>query len=83
MQGDPNPRTASGRWKSMDGHRSATRIVQRKAGLVAVYEREPVPEEAVERALVFESADFTIELSEYPADWHRMTDDQLSALIKT
>lgn len=85
---DPEPprplRTPSGRWVSPDHHRSATRIIQRRsAGMLVIYEHIPDADDPAPRALVFESAEFTIRLTKYPADWHEMTDAQLIVLCRS
>lgn len=59
--------------------RTMMRIMQRKSvGTVAVYEQD-APSGAVRR-LVFESPTFTIPVEHYPAEWQRLSDDDLSRL---
>lgn len=61
--------------------RTMMRIMQRKSvGMVAVYEQDPTAVNAGARMLVFESPTFCTRLADYPAEWQRMTDDELSAL---
>ncbi|MEK7401871.1 MAG: hypothetical protein AABZ80_05855 [Gemmatimonadota bacterium] len=57
------------------------RIMQRKSvGMVAVFEQDPASGDAGARVLVFESPTFTTRVVNYPAEWQRMTDDELSQL---
>ena len=80
MEGRSTPRTPSGRWKAVDSQRGPQRMIQRgAAAIITVYEREPA-DASGDRVLVFETAEFTIQLRAYPQDWNRMTDDQLIAL---
>lgn len=59
--------------------RTMMRIMQRKSvGMVAVYEQDPVAGGA--RALVFESPSFTTRVENYPSEWQRLTDDELTRL---
>lgn len=61
--------------------RTMMRIMQRKSvGMVAVFEQDPTAGNAGTRMLVFESPTFTTRVTNYPADWQRMTDDELSQL---
>jgi hypothetical protein len=61
--------------------RTMMRIMQRKSvGMVAVFEQDPVAGNAGSRVLVFESPTFTTRVTDYPAEWQRMTDDELSQL---
>jgi hypothetical protein len=55
------------------------RVMQRKSvGMVAVYEQDPPT--GGERVLVFESPMFTTKVAHFPAEWQRLTDDELSNL---
>jgi len=59
--------------------RTMMRIMQRKSvGTVAVYEQDPAAVGA--RVLVFEAPTFTTKVVNYPAEWQRLTDDELSQL---
>ena len=64
--------------------RTMMRIMQRRSvGMVAVFEQDPAvgaAGTAATRALVFESPTFTTRVVNYPAEWQRMTDDELSQL---
>lgn len=71
--------------KTIGGRRTAMRILNlpHSAGIVAVYEQEPAPDEPDVRVLVFESADFNRRISEFPQDWFKLTDAQLDALSRS
>ena len=59
--------------------RTMMRVMQRKSvGMVAVYEQDPPA--GGTRVLVFESPTFTTRVVNYPAEWQRLTDDELSVL---
>lgn len=59
--------------------RVAMRVIQNGLQMMAVFEMDPVrPGEA--RALVFEATDSWIRIDDFPADWHRLPDDELLAL---
>lgn len=59
--------------------RVAMRVIQNGLQMMAVYEMDPVrPGEP--RALVFEAPDSWIRIDDVPADWHRLSDDDLLAL---
>lgn len=59
--------------------RVAMRVIQDGVRTMAVYEMER--ERAGEpRSLVFETPDSWIRLDEFPADWHRLSDDELLSL---
>ena len=59
--------------------RTMMRVMQRKSvGMVAVYEQDPPA--GGTRVLVFESATFNIRVPHYPAEWQRLTDDELAVL---
>jgi hypothetical protein len=61
--------------------RTMMRVMQRKSvGTVVVYEQDPNVDTAGKRALVFESTDFRTRVENFPADWQRLTDDELSKL---
>lgn len=61
--------------------RTAMRVMHRKSqGIVAVYEQDPTANEAGTRTLVFESATSCARVVNFPAEWHRLSDDELVAL---
>lgn len=61
--------------------RTAMRVMQRKSvGMMAVYEQDPVAQDAGCRMLVFECPTGSKRTSEFPTEWHRLTDDELAAL---
>ena len=61
--------------------RTAMRVMHRKSqGIVAVYEQDPIATEAGTRTLVFESATSCARLANFPAEWQRLSDDELVAL---
>jgi len=77
------PRSPADRWRAFEPRRGATRILfylRGFAGMVAVYEDEPDGKSTRAPALVFESADFSVRLEQYPDNWQRLTDEQLGAL---
>jgi len=49
-------------------------------GIVLIYEADPVAGENGQRTLVFESGKTVEQLSQFPQDWRRMSDDDLLAL---
>jgi len=55
------------------------RIIENGQQVMAVYELERRQAGEV-RALVFETPDSWIRVNDFPADWHRLNDDQLLAL---
>jgi hypothetical protein len=46
--------------------------------MMAVYEQDPPT--GGERVLVFESPTVTTKIAHFPAEWQRLTDDELSKL---
>ena len=79
MPAVPPPRRTSRAIDSRGTKRTMMRVMQRKSvGMVAVYEQDPPAGGA--RALVFESATFNIRVTNYPAEWQRLTDDELTVL---
>lgn len=61
--------------------RTAMRLMQRKSqGLVAVYEQDPETPDDSSRKLVFESRVQCTRVSQFPAEWQRLSDDELVAL---
>jgi hypothetical protein len=60
--------------------RTMMRVMQRKSvGMVAVYEQDQGAG-ATERTLVFESPSFCTRVTNFPAEWQRLTDEELSTL---
>lgn len=76
----PPPRTARPS-QTMGSRRTAMRIMNRKSvGVVAVYEQDPTVDNAGGRMLVFESSKALARLVNFPADWQKLSDDELAAL---
>jgi hypothetical protein len=77
----------SGSWgkpksrETIGGRRAAMRVLQAGMRMVIVYEQEPSATDQT-RALVFESGDSIVRLTQYPADWRKLPDDQLLTLPK-
>jgi hypothetical protein len=68
----------------MGSRRTAMRIMNRKSvGVVAVYEQDPPVDNPNARALVFESAKGLTRLVEFPADWQRLSEEELAAIRRT
>jgi len=64
--------------------RTMMRVMQRKSvGMVAVYEQDPNADSAGKRQLVFESPSFTTKVDNFPAEWQRLTDDELTKLRRS
>lgn len=82
MPAVPPPRRTSRPSKAIDVRgtkRTMMRIMQRKSvGMVAVYEQDPPA--GGTRELVFESPTFNVHVTHYPAEWQRLTDDELTVL---
>ena len=85
MQQDKEPEVTPAQRKTIGGRRTAMRLLnlRHSAGIVAVYEQEPAPGEPDARVLIFESADFSRRLNEFPLDWYRLTDEQLETLSRS
>ena len=63
--------------------RTALRVMHRKSsGIVMVYEQDATAAEAGARTLVFESPTSRAQVERFPAEWHRLSDDELAALRK-
>jgi hypothetical protein len=63
------------------GQRTAMRIVKDEGDeVVLVYESEPSKANPAPTALVFESRKESLRLLQYPAEWRRLTPEQLLAL---
>jgi hypothetical protein len=66
---------------SLGGQRAAMRMVKDETdGVVLVYELEPSKTNPEPPALVFESRRECSRLLQYPAEWRRLTPEQLLAL---
>lgn len=66
---------------TIGGRRAAMRIVlDRRNGMVVVYEQEVTTLDSGPRQLVFEAQGSTVRLEEFPEDWRRLDDDALLAL---
>ena len=64
--------------------RTAMRVMRRQsAGIVAVYEQDPVASQAGTRTLVFESASACTRLTQFPEQWQLLSDDELAALRRS
>src|SRR5262245_8676575 len=60
--------------------RTMMRVMQRKSvGMVAGYEQDEKAG-ATQRTLVFESTSFCTRVTNFPAEWQRLTDDELATL---
>ena len=69
--------------QTLGSRRTAMRVMHRKSvGIVAVYEQDPVAANAGTRTLVFETPTSCTRLSRFPAEWHRLTDEELTAIRK-
>ena len=81
----PQPAVPRPKARSTVGlRRTAMRVMQRKSqGIVAVYEQDPVVENAGTRTLVFESPSSCTRLANFPKDWQLLSDDELSALRRS
>lgn len=67
--------------RSTLARRTKMRVLHRKSqGIVAVYEQDPTADEAGARTLVFESPARCVRLSHFPAEWQRLSDDELVAI---
>ena len=66
---------------SLGAQRAAMRMVKdERDGVVLVYELEPSKTNPEPPTLVFESRSECSRLSQYPAEWRRLTPEQLLAL---
>ena len=72
----------SGR-NTLGARRTKMRVLHRRSqGIVAVYEQDPTLDDA-KPTLVFESPAKCTRLSQFPADWQRMSEDDLVALQRS
>lgn len=61
--------------------RTQMRVMQRKSvGVVAVYEQDPVATDAGQRTLVFETPKGRVQVADFPAEWQRLSDDELATI---
>lgn len=66
---------------TLGARRTKMRVLHRKSqGIVAVYEQDPTADEVGARTLVFESPAKCVRLSQFPAEWQRLSDDELVAI---
>ena len=69
---------------TMGSQQTAMRVMHRKSvGIVAVYEHDPLDPGAGPRALVFESAAACTRVAEYPDNWRKLSDEELSAIRRS
>jgi len=74
----PGTRTKSGT------RRTAMRVMNRKSvGMMAVYEQDPTITEAGTRQLVFESTKSCTRVTNFPADWQKLTEEELVAIRRS
>ena len=65
---------------TLGARRTKMRVLHRKSqGIVAVYEQDPTLDDTTP-TLVFESPVKCTRLSHYPAEWQRMSEEELVAL---
>ena len=68
---------------TLGARRTKMRVLHRKSqGIVAVYEQDPTLDDA-KPTLVFESPVKCTRLSQFPADWQRLSEDDLVALQRS
>ena len=61
--------------------RTIMRVMQIKGlGMVAVFEQDPRAGSNGKRVLVFESATGTTRVENFPSEWQRLTEDELTKL---
>lgn len=74
----------TGARQTLGARRTKMRVLHRKSqGIVAVYEQDPSSANAGARTLVFESPVACTRLTEFPAEWHRLSDEELAALRRS
>jgi hypothetical protein len=82
-------RRDSGSWgkpksrETIGGRRAAMRVVQAGMRMIVVYEQEPMAGADGSPTLVFEAPDSIVRLTQFPADWRKLKDDELLALPKS
>ena len=78
---DSKPMAAPDLNSTRGTRRTKMRVMQRKSvGVMAVYEQDPTVDNAGSRMLVFEMPAGSKKVSEFPPEWHRLTDDELAAI---
>lgn len=81
QQGDAGSGNSGGARSTQGSRRTAMRLMQRKSqGLVAVYEQDPETSGDAVPHLVFESRAQCTQVSQFPKEWHRLSDDELVAI---
>ena len=66
--------------QTLGARRLKMRVMHRKSvGIVAVYEQDP-PQSDGKRALVFESSNVCTRVDQYPDEWQRLSDEELTAI---
>jgi hypothetical protein len=69
---------------TLGGRRTRMRVLHRRSqGIVAVYEQDPVTVEAGPPTLVFETPAKCTRITQYPAEWQRLSDDELVAIQRS
>jgi len=67
--------------KTLGTRRTAMRVMHRKSvGVMAVYEQDPTVAESGTRMLVFESPSLCTRVADFPAEWQRLSDEELVAI---
>ena len=67
--------------QTLGARRTAMRMMNRKStGVTAVYEQDPTAQDAGTRTLIFEWMAGKAQVTQFPADWHKLSDDELAAL---
>lgn len=75
---------AQGTRNTLGARRTRLRVMHRKSqGIVAVYEQDPVAADAGARILVFETPAKCTKIAQFPAEWQRLSDDELVALQRS
>jgi hypothetical protein len=70
----------SGTRNTLGARRTKMRVLHRRSqGIVAVYEQDPTVDDTTPK-LVFESPAKCTRVTQYPAEWQRLSDDELVAL---
>ena len=67
--------------KTLGTRRTAMRVMHRQSvGIMAVYEQDPTVAEPGTRMLVFESPSLCTRVVNFPAEWQRLSDEELVAI---
>jgi hypothetical protein len=81
QESDSSRSTTSGAHQTTGTRRTQMRVMQRKSvGIVAVYEQDPNATDAGTRTLVFESPHTCVRVQDFPAEWQRLSDEELAAI---